>query len=86
MPHKAVECGIVQVCEPAERTICYAWVASRCRRLFDATFHHSVLETLVKQGHLEKADSSRGGRVTRLYDAVGNLTYLKDAVNNVTTP
>jgi hypothetical protein len=51
-----------EFCEPAERTVCYAWVESRCRHLFGATFHPSLLERLVEQGHLEKAGCSRGGR------------------------
>ncbi len=51
-----------EVCEPCERTVCYAWVESRCRHLFGATVHPSVLERLVEQGHLERVGDSRGGR------------------------
>ena len=47
-------------CEPAERTVCYAWVESRCRHLFGTTFPPSLLDRLAERGHLVRVASPSG--------------------------
>jgi len=46
---------------PADRVVCYKWVARRHRDRFGTNFHQSALDRLAKLGFLGKDDTSRGG-------------------------